>query len=190
MLTLALSAVVGMLAIANVVIYKNSELIKNGKQNIEKIEDKRTAFQKNDLPTMEKKQIQKTNYSNKYPSLIQLASESQGTHPLLAQKLSTLQSDINYLDKQMEGSLKRLEKIEMGLSLHGDINFEGIKAVVDENTVRKIANLEEFKRNAFLEIEALKQKVYEEKTEETPKPNTQNPELDEKIRNIAFNIRN
>ena len=192
MLTLALSATIGLLAVANIAIYKNSKMLKNGRTYIEKqTADKGTAFQKNELQNLEKKVTAvKTGNGTTAKSLTQMALEyNNSPQSLIAQKISTLQSDINYLDKRFEGTAKRLEKIEMGLSLNGESTFEGIKAVLDETISQKISTLEEFKRNALIEIEALKQKVYTEQ-DFVKKPTIESPELEEKIRNIAFNIRN
>lgn len=94
----------------------------------------------------------------------------------VSRKLKSLDTSILNLDSKTENIRKRIKRIESLLSTKS-LN-KGNKS----NTAKKIEKLEDFKRNAIIELQAIKEVLPELKKSK----NEQNPDLEEKIHNLVF----
>lgn len=94
----------------------------------------------------------------------------------MARKLRVLDTSILNLDSKTEEALKRIGRIESILSA------KAMPSRTNLLIARKIERLEDFRRNAIIEIEAIKEQLPELKK----KKQTKNPSLEEKIHNLVF----
>ena len=94
----------------------------------------------------------------------------------VAKKLKSLDTSILNLHSKTEEAMKRIGRLESGTAAKGisgeQLSFAG-----------KMERLEDFRRNATIEIEAIKENMPELKKKKGMKSN---PEMGEKIHNLVF----
>ncbi|GEM_PF-2095405 len=96
----------------------------------------------------------------------------------VTKKFKTIDSSILNLDSKAEGAVKRVSRLE---SIIASKEFQGKPGVL---MAKKIERLEDFRRNATIELEAIKELMPQLK--EKKQVAVSSPELEEKIHNLVF----